>query len=259
MAKRFFRKGALVAALLCSMGALHAARANATGANSSAQQAEQTESTSSSEPDGECPRSEFVVYFEWDRSNLNQAAIETIDAAIARAAGCDVARVVVTGHSDTSGSPTYNAALSERRASVVSDALVSRRIPAGAIYADGRGETDLARATRDGVREPLNRRTAITITFGSAAYIQLPVVSANAARYYSIRNEHWVRSGTSEVERQAAMLSTSSFGPYEIGDSTRFRVGSQYHIVPVCGETVTWARAIRPVIAATTNELRVQC
>ena len=112
-----------------------------------------------------CPTSEFVVYFEWDRSNLNQAALETIDAAVNRARQCNVGGVVVVGHTDTSGSPTYNQGLSERRASVVRDALVARGIAAGSINSQARGESDLARATRDGVREPLNRRTAVTISF----------------------------------------------------------------------------------------------
>jgi OOP family OmpA-OmpF porin len=112
-----------------------------------------------------CPTSEFVVYFEWDRSNLNQAALETIDAAVNRARSCNVGGVVVVGHTDTSGSTAYNQGLSERRASVVRDALVARGIAAGSIQAQARGETDLARATRDGVREPLNRRSAVTIRF----------------------------------------------------------------------------------------------
>ncbi len=112
-----------------------------------------------------CPTSEFVVYFEWDRSNLNQAALETIDAAVARARQCNVGGIVVVGHTDTSGSPAYNIGLSERRASVVRDALVARGIAAGTIRSEARGESDLARATRDGVREPLNRRTAVTISF----------------------------------------------------------------------------------------------
>src|SRR5690606_23564217 len=112
-----------------------------------------------------CPTSEFVVYFEWDRSNLNQAALETIDAAVERARQCNVGSVVVVGHTDTSGSAQYNIGLSERRASVVRDALVARGIAAGSIQTQARGETDLARATRDGVREPLNRRTAVTISF----------------------------------------------------------------------------------------------
>ncbi len=116
-------------------------------------------------PMATCPTSEFVVYFEWDRSNLNQSAIETIDAAVNRARQCNVGGVIVVGHTDTSGSPTYNQGLSERRAGVVRDALVARGIGAGSIQTQARGETDLARATRDGVREPLNRRTAVTISF----------------------------------------------------------------------------------------------
>jgi OmpA-OmpF porin, OOP family len=112
-----------------------------------------------------CPTADFVVYFEWDRSNLNQAALETIDAAVNRARQCNVGGIVVVGHTDTSGSTQYNAGLSERRAGVVRDALVARGVAAGTIRSEARGETDLARATRDGVREPLNRRTAVTISF----------------------------------------------------------------------------------------------
>lgn len=116
-------------------------------------------------PPAACPTSEFVVYFEWDRSNLNQAALETIDAAVVRARQCNVSDVLVIGHTDTSGSAQYNVGLSERRASVVRDALVARGLNAASIRTEARGETDLARPTRDGVREPLNRRTAVTIRF----------------------------------------------------------------------------------------------
>ncbi|MEJ0059095.1 MAG: OmpA family protein [Terricaulis sp.] len=112
-----------------------------------------------------CPTSEFVVYFEWDRSNLNQQALEVIDSAVTRARACNVGGVVVVGHTDTSGSAQYNLGLSERRASVVRDALVARGLSAASVTTQARGETDLARATRDGVREPLNRRTAVTISF----------------------------------------------------------------------------------------------
>ncbi|WP_158767939.1 outer membrane beta-barrel protein [Terricaulis silvestris] len=116
-------------------------------------------------PQAVCPAADFVVYFEWDRSNLNQAALETIDAAVNRARQCNIGGIVVVGHTDTSGSTAYNAGLSERRAGVVREALVARGIATGSIRSEARGETDLARATRDGVREPLNRRTAVTISF----------------------------------------------------------------------------------------------
>ncbi len=112
-----------------------------------------------------CPTTDFIVHFEWDRSNLNREAIEIIDAAAARARQCNVSAAVVTGHTDTSGSNTYNASLSQRRASIVREALIARGISADVIRSDARGETDLARFTRNGVREPANRRAAVTISF----------------------------------------------------------------------------------------------
>jgi OmpA-OmpF porin, OOP family len=112
-----------------------------------------------------CPASEFVVYFEWDRANLNQAAMDTIQTAADRAKACNVNAVVVVGHTDSSGSSDYNAELSEQRASVVSDALRSSGISSATIRTEARGESELVRATGDGVREPLNRRTAVTISF----------------------------------------------------------------------------------------------
>lgn len=116
-------------------------------------------------PPPACPAANFVVYFEWDRSNLNDAALQTIDSAVRGALACNTTAAVVVGHTDTSGSTQYNMALSERRAAVVRDAMVARGLAASLVTTQARGEGDLARATRDGVREPLNRRTAVTITF----------------------------------------------------------------------------------------------
>jgi outer membrane protein OmpA-like peptidoglycan-associated protein len=91
--------------------------------------------------------------------------MDTINNAVAAAKNCNVSTVNVTGFTDTSGSPTYNQALSERRAQVVTDALVAGGIPAGVVTSAGKGETELDKATKDGVREPLNRRSAVTISF----------------------------------------------------------------------------------------------
>ena len=45
----------------------------------------------------------------------------------------------------------------------MSCARVLVSITGGAITTEGRGETDLARATADGVREPQNRRATIDL------------------------------------------------------------------------------------------------
>lgn len=116
-------------------------------------------------PPPACPTGEFVVYFEWDRSNLNDTALQTIDAAVRQAQQCNMSGVLVVGHTDSSGSTRYNEGLSERRAAVVRDALAQRGIAATMITSQARGESQLARATGDGVREPLNRRTVVTISF----------------------------------------------------------------------------------------------
>ncbi len=116
-------------------------------------------------PPPPCPTSEFVVYFEWDRDNLNDAANATIEQAAARARECHVTATVIVGHTDRSGSNAYNDGLSQRRASVVREALLARGLAANTMTTQARGETEPARQTRDGAREPLNRRTAVTITF----------------------------------------------------------------------------------------------
>ncbi|WP_162997935.1 OmpA family protein, partial [Brevundimonas lutea] len=74
-------------------------------------------------------------------------------------------RILVVGHADTSGNAQYNIGLSNRRARTVADALVSQGVNGGVISLEGRGETQLARPTADGVREPLNRRATININF----------------------------------------------------------------------------------------------
>jgi outer membrane protein OmpA-like peptidoglycan-associated protein len=116
-------------------------------------------------PRAACPTQQFAVYFEWDRSNLNEAAIDAIDAAVAQMRSCTLSDIMVSGHTDTSGAANYNIGLSQRRASVVRDALAARGVPAGLVATQARGETVLARPTRDGVREPLNRRAVVTLTF----------------------------------------------------------------------------------------------
>lgn len=108
----------------------------------------------------------FVVYFEWDESDLTSQASAVIDQAVANIrerSDCAAGGVTIVGHTDTSGSSAYNQRLSARRAAVVAGALQSRGIASGLINTAARGEDDLAKATRDGVREPLNRRSEVTI------------------------------------------------------------------------------------------------
>lgn len=106
-----------------------------------------------------------TVYFDYDKSNLTPEAADLIKEAAARALSNNVDRVKVEGNADRSGGSAYNAALSQRRANVVRDALIANGIPADKIDTSSFGEDSPAKPTADGVREPLNRRTDVKISF----------------------------------------------------------------------------------------------
>ena len=105
----------------------------------------------------------YLVFFDWDRSNLSAQAVNTIKQAAGAYKTKGSARITATGHTDKSGPDDYNMALSLRRANAVKDALVREGVPATAISVMGRGETQPLVQTADGVREPQNRRVEIVI------------------------------------------------------------------------------------------------
>jgi outer membrane protein OmpA-like peptidoglycan-associated protein len=105
----------------------------------------------------------YMVFFDFDRSNITDTAAGTIRQAATDAKAGRSTRIGVTGHADRAGSDAYNMALSLRRANAVKDALVREGIPATAIAVVGRGESQPLVQTADGVREPQNRRVEIVL------------------------------------------------------------------------------------------------
>lgn len=106
------------------------------------------------------------MYFEWDESDLTSEAGAVIDRAvqeIRERGDCSVASVAIGGYADRSGAAAYNVRLSARRAGVVRDALVARGVVDASISTEAFGETNNAKPTADGVREPLNRRSEVVI------------------------------------------------------------------------------------------------
>ena len=109
------------------------------------------------------PVTTYMVFFDFDRSNLSDTALSTIRQAAGAYKTKGSARVTATGHTDRAGPDAYNMALSLRRANAVKDALVREGVPATAISVVGRGESMPLVQTADGVREPQNRRVEIVI------------------------------------------------------------------------------------------------
>ena len=103
----------------------------------------------------------FLVFFDWNKATLTPEARRIIATAAEDFKKTGSTRIVATGFTDTSGSAAYNLRLSVRRAEAVKAELVRLGVPAGVITTIGRGEEDLLVPTKDGVREPQNRRVSI--------------------------------------------------------------------------------------------------
>ncbi len=85
-------------------------------------------------------RSEHIVYFDFDVSNVNEQYSAILDAhAKFLNANSDV-KVLIEGHADERGTPEYNIALGERRAKSVVTYLENMGVAAGQLTVVSYGE-----------------------------------------------------------------------------------------------------------------------
>ncbi|MGF1629458.1 MAG: OmpA family protein [Kiloniellaceae bacterium] len=107
-----------------------------------------------------------VLYFDFDRSDVNQSAQTQIDGFVEKMKGRglqDVA-IFVEGHADRAGPDDYNDALSEKRAEEVRQALLAQGIEVldlDEMKTDWKGEAQPAVPTSDGVPAQANRRVEV--------------------------------------------------------------------------------------------------
>ena len=110
---------------------------------------------------------EFVVRFKAGSVEFLEAGSDglwyhhVVKDAACYANGPSYTEVQLVGHTDTAGSPEYNVRLSLERARAVAAALAREGVEPTKIRTEGRGESQPAVATGDGVPEPLNRRVTI--------------------------------------------------------------------------------------------------
>jgi OOP family OmpA-OmpF porin len=108
----------------------------------------------------------FIVFFDFNRSDLTSEAQQVVSEAVKTAKETGAVRVLVTGHTDTVGSDSYNQGLSVRRAESVKDAMVQQGMDGSTISIQGKSFHDPLVATGPGVREPQNRRAVIDLGGG---------------------------------------------------------------------------------------------
>ena len=105
----------------------------------------------------------FIVYFDWDESSLTPATQAILRQAAEFARTGNVARIILTGHADRSGTEQYNVGLSQDRSDMVRTMLVELGLPATGIVTFARGESEPLVPTEDGIREAQNRRVEIVL------------------------------------------------------------------------------------------------
>jgi len=103
------------------------------------------------------------VSFDLGSADLRPEALTTYGKIANVLKTYDKTVIHVVGHTDTTGSNSYNQDLSMRRAMAVSNYLAQNGVPGARMKQEGRGETELAVRTADNVREPRNRRVDIVI------------------------------------------------------------------------------------------------
>lgn len=114
-----------------------------------------------------CNTGPFIVFFDFDRSDITPEASTILNNAVTAYANCGNARVMLAGHTDTSGSATYNLALAERRNASVRSYMTGRGVAASQITGEAFGESQPRVPTADGVREAQNRRVEVSYGPGS--------------------------------------------------------------------------------------------
>ena len=103
-----------------------------------------------------------VVYFETGSATLSTEQLDKLARAAALAKGTSY-KVLISGHTDTTGSGERNTALSEARAEAVRDMLISAGLKAEQIEAKHFAASKPAVETAPGTAEPKNRRVEIQV------------------------------------------------------------------------------------------------
>jgi hypothetical protein len=166
----------------------------------------------------------FMVFFDWDSSRLSVASLNVITQAVTAFRSTGNARITATGHTDTTGSDSYNMALSLRRANAVKNELVRQGVPADAVAVVGKGESQLLVPTGDQVREPQNRRVEIVIggQMAQAVPVAIPPQLSYCRALSALYRRNVAQSNADAVA--GAALARCEAGAYDEGIPTLERL-----------------------------------
>jgi outer membrane protein OmpA-like peptidoglycan-associated protein len=112
-----------------------------------------------------------TIYFAWNSATIepdSREALERLAVALAWK-GPDLDHVLLTSHTDSSGSPAANRQMALRRAEAVRAVLTAHQVPARLIEIRTVGSERPRVRTPVNVREPRNRRVELLLQMSAQA------------------------------------------------------------------------------------------
>jgi outer membrane protein OmpA-like peptidoglycan-associated protein len=103
------------------------------------------------------------LLFDSESTNLSDREKDNLDQVAKTLLSVGITRIVVEGHTDSTGTADYNKQLSQKRAQIVADYLVGKGMPAAEITVRGLGDSVPVGDNRTAGGRRLNRRTIIIV------------------------------------------------------------------------------------------------
>lgn len=101
--------------------------------------------------------------FDFDKSVVKPEGKIVLDRLADQAKSMNLEVIIAIGHADWTGPEAYNQKLSERRAEAVKAYLISKGIPAGKVYTEGKGETQPVADNKTREGRSKNRRVEVEV------------------------------------------------------------------------------------------------
>jgi len=105
----------------------------------------------------------YMVHFKLNSAEVLPEAIAIIENVASNARAQDLTRLILSGHTDTSGPEAFNVDLSRKRAESVRTAFIALGFMEDEVTIKALGETQPLVPTGDNVFEPKNRRVEIVL------------------------------------------------------------------------------------------------
>jgi outer membrane protein OmpA-like peptidoglycan-associated protein len=155
------------------------------------------------------------VLFVTDQATLLPAARTSLDSVVAALKGVkpETGKVVIEGHTDSTGARGYNLELSQKRAQAVRDYLVSHGVPGDLLTTQGLGPDRPVANNRSPEGRANNRRVEIVIPSGAALAQQAPGAGDAAAPVQQGTVGQFRLGGSSTPSTPSGVPGSSTTGP----------------------------------------------